>query len=149
MPRISGGAVNTKNMKMLFGRPRTHSVQAKPSCTSTQLIGNKLHSWHGMLGYCQKHKLKKHFQVIKSGDITNDDLSVHCEVFCCYGNGDLKTKLSSVSNFPSLQHFSVNFPSLHRAHFLQNGGECLCRCACISVQEGVKTPQHVCYDAMF
>ncbi|DBA66148.1 TPA: hypothetical protein ACH3X2_002623 [Trebouxia sp. C0005] len=124
---------------MLFGRPRTHSVQAKPSCTSTQLIGSKLHSWHGMLGYCQKHKLKKHFQVIKSGDITDDDLSVHCEVFCCYGNGDLKTKAI----------ISVNFPSLLRAHFLQNENECLCRCACISVQEGVETPQHVCYDAMF
>ena len=59
---------------------------ARQYCTSTQLLGNKLHTWHGTT------KFEKHFQVINSGDTTDEDLSVRCDVFCHYDNGDLKSK---------------------------------------------------------
>ena len=90
-----------------------------------QLIGNKLHAWHGMLGNCQKDKFEKHLQAIKSGDITDDGLSVRRELFCHYGNGDLKNKaiISVKSKFPHCSTFykmKVNalFKSPSLAHVL-------------------------------
>ena len=94
---VPSGAVNTKDLKFAlfapldatkatFKCPRVHIV------TSTQLTGNKLHTWHGMLGYCQKDKMEPHYQLIQHGDISDEDLSLGCDLFLQYGQGDLKNK---------------------------------------------------------
>ena len=83
MPGISRGAV-TKDMKDALWAP----ANAQRTGKAVYWYSKKLRSWHGMLGYCQKDKVEKQNdkvekqkQVIKSGDITDDALSVRCGVF--------------------------------------------------------------------
>ena len=45
-----------------------------------------------MPGYCQKDKMEPHYQVIKTGNISDEDLSVGCDLYCQYGIGELKNK---------------------------------------------------------
>ena len=59
--------------------------------TSTMLTGQKLHTWHGMLGYCETDKMEPHYRVIQTGNITDEDLSTG-DLHCQYGNSDLKNK---------------------------------------------------------
>ena len=110
---VPGGAISIKDVEFALwadaqrkDKTHNHTLSPKYSCTSTQLIGNILYAWHGMLGYCQKDKFEKHLQAIKSGDITDDGLSVRRELFCHYGNGDWKNKaIISVSTI--LPHCST------------------------------------------
>jgi len=94
---VAGGAVNTKDLKFALFAPldaskATYKCPRENIVTSTQLTGQKLHTWHGMLGYCQKDKMEAHYQVIKTGNISDEDLSIGCDLYCQYGNGDLKNK---------------------------------------------------------
>ena len=72
------------------------------SVTCTQLTGWKLHTWHGMLGYGQEDKMEPHYQVMNTGDISDEDLSIGCDLYCQYGNGDVHTISERCSSFYNL-----------------------------------------------
>ena len=94
---VPNGSVNTKDMKFALWAPLdaekgTWKCPRNNILTSTALTGNKLHTFHGMLGYCQKDKCEPHWRCFKTADITDEDLTVGCDLFLQYGQGDLKNK---------------------------------------------------------
>ncbi|DBA66282.1 TPA: hypothetical protein ACH3X2_002537 [Trebouxia sp. C0005] len=98
---------------VLFGQLQTHSVKTKPSGLVRQAIFVLAHSSLASFtlgtacrGIVRRAKFEKYFQVIKSGDITDEGLSVCCEVFATMALVKLENKaIISVSTIFS--HYST------------------------------------------
>ena len=84
------GALNANSMiKKAIGWDKDRPTGAIINCKG--LHGQKLHTFHGMVGYCMKDSLEPHFQSV-SFNITDEDICMGQDVYLRYGGGPLKTR---------------------------------------------------------
>ena len=57
-----------------------------------ELTGKNLHTWHGMLGYCQKDHLLSHYAFHLVGNITDEDLVEGYNRYMIYGARSIKNR---------------------------------------------------------
>ena len=57
-----------------------------------ELTGKNVHTWHGMLGYCQKDHLLSHYAFHLVGNITDEDLLEGRNRYMIYGAGSIKNR---------------------------------------------------------
>lgn len=113
--RVAGAAQNTKDLKAaLWGL----KCAGNNFVNSKGLTGKGLHTWHGLLGYCQKDMHEKHYCTFKSNNITDEDLAFGCDLYCLFGNGDLKNK-SVVSTHTIFERASTFYKMKMRSHYDQ------------------------------
>lgn len=112
---VASAAQNTKDLELaLWGQ----KVPANNFVNSKGLTGKGLHTWHGLLGYCQKDMLERHYEAFKTNDISDEDLAHGCDLFCQYGNGDLKNK-SVISIHTIFERASTFYKMKMRSHYDQ------------------------------
>ncbi len=51
-----------------------------------------MHTWHGMLGYCQKDQFKDHYAFHQAGNITQEDMDEGWRLYLMYGRGEIKNR---------------------------------------------------------
>lgn len=111
--RVAGAAQNTKDIKAALWGPdcsRSNIVNSKG------LTGKGLHTWHGMLGYCQKDMHEKHYYKYMSAGINDEDLAAGCDLYCHMGNGDLKNK-AVISVHTLFERATTFYKMKMRAHY--------------------------------
>ena len=111
---VAGAAQNTKDMKLaLWGTNVGNNF-----VNSKGLTGKGLHTWHGLLGYCQKDMHESHYRVLKTDNISDEDLAHGCGLYCQFGNGDLKNK-SIISANTIFERASTFYKMKMRSHLEQ------------------------------
>ena len=97
--KVAGAAQNTKDLKKaLWG-----TNVATKFVNSKGLTGKGLHTWHGLLGYCQQDMHEKHYLVF-----INEDLAQRCDLYCQSGDGNLNNKsVISVHTIASYERLSI------------------------------------------
>ena len=51
-----------------------------------------MHTWHGMLGYCQKDQFKDHYAFHQAGNIPQEDMDEGWRLYLMYGKGEIKNR---------------------------------------------------------
>ena len=112
---VASAAQNTKDLKLaLWGQ----KVPGNNFVNSKGLTGKGLHTWHGLLGYCQKDMHERHYLMFKTGNISDEDLAEGCDLYCQFGNGDLKNK-SVISVHTIFERASTFYKMRMRPHYDQ------------------------------
>ena len=85
-----GKNMNTEIRKFLGWDKNKPSVGASVMCKA--LTQTKVHTWHGMIGYCQKDTGEEHFKEVYH-NISADDMSLGAEQYLRHGAGPLKNRI--------------------------------------------------------
>ena len=84
-------SMNARLNKLLGWDDCKPSPGARVMCKS--LSGKKLHTWHGLIGYCMKDSVEKHFECVTL-NISDDDISLGFDQYLMHGIGPLKDRTS-------------------------------------------------------
>ena len=104
--KVAGAEQNTKDLKKtLWG-----TNVANKFVNSKGSTGKGLHTWHGLLGYCQQDMLEKHYRVF-----INEDLAQGCDLHWQFGDGSLNNK-SVIS-----VHIIASYARLKLSYRMLNG----------------------------
>ena len=103
--KVAGAEQNTKDLKKaLWG-----TNVANKFVNSKGLTGKGLHTWHGLLGYCQQDMHEEDYRVF-----IVEDLAQGCDLYCQFGDGNLNNKsVINVHTIASYERLSI---------ILQNAG---------------------------
>ncbi|BDA42816.1 hypothetical protein COCOBI_03-7090 [Coccomyxa sp. Obi] len=113
--RIKAKSARTVNplVRKALGWDKEAPTGCKIMCK--QLVQEKLHTWHGMIGYCMKDMHEPHHQVVDKG-VSSEDIEIGLERFLMYGADVMKNRVAlDLNNFWARLHVFHRYspPRLH------------------------------------